>query len=42
MTNYDVIESYVIDFTKGAITSTNGDAVISGQKITITNIKNVA
>lgn len=39
MTNYDVIESYLIDLTRGAINSEHGDASINGQKINITNIK---
>lgn len=39
MTNYDVIESYSLDLTRGAINSEHGDASIDGQKINITNIK---
>lgn len=39
MTNYDVIESYLIDLTRGVINSEHGDASINGQKINITNIK---
>lgn len=39
MTNYDVIESYLIDLTRGGINSEHGDASINGQKINITNIK---
>lgn len=42
MTNYDTIESYVDDFTKGVINEENGLGTIKGQSITITNIKNVA
>lgn len=39
MTNYDVIESYLIDLTRGAINNAHGDGSINGQKINITNIK---
>lgn len=39
MTNYDVIESYSLDLTRGVINSEHGDASIDGQKINITNIK---
>jgi hypothetical protein len=39
LTNYDVIESYAEDFTKGSIETTHGEAIIDSQKqITITNI----
>jgi hypothetical protein len=30
MTNYDVIESYLIDLTRGVINSEHGDASING------------
>lgn len=39
MTNYDVIESYLIDLTRGVINNAHGDGSINGQKINITNIK---
>jgi hypothetical protein len=39
LTEYDVIESYAEDFTKGSIETTHGEATIDSQKqITITNI----
>lgn len=41
MTNYDVIESYVEDFTKSTFNKNNGTATVSGQKINITNIINI-
>lgn len=38
LTNYDVIESYAEDFTKGNIETTHGEAIIDSQKqIAITN-----
>lgn len=38
MTNYDVIEAYVGDFTRGIINAENGSGTINGQSVTITNV----
>lgn len=42
MTNYDVIESYAEDFTKGNVYNKNGETSIDSEKqLTITNIINI-
>lgn len=42
MTNYDVIEAYVGDFTRGVINTENGSGTINGQSVTITNVINTS
>lgn len=42
LTNYDVIESYAEDFTKGSVYNENGEISIDSEKqLTITNIINI-